>query len=111
MAAKNAAFVATLLTLIVIGVSIFLVMLMGMNGYSESDATYGLATYAILAFCVTVLVSLLSAFSAGKLINKEFNSVLAVLISVVLFSIVGAILKAVCCIIGIGISEFVRVNF
>lgn len=108
---KIAASVITLLTCVVIGVSVFFVMLMGMNGYSESDSTYGLGTYIVLASLVSLLMALLAAFVTGKLIKKEYNSLVAVLISVTVFSLIGAVSKGVCCLIGIGVSEFVRVNF
>lgn len=111
MAAKITAFVITLFTTIVIGVAVFFVMLMGMNGYSESDATYGLVTYGVLAFGVSLLMATHAALATGRLIKREFNPIIAALISILVFSIIGAVLKAVCCIIGIGISEFVRVNF
>jgi hypothetical protein len=111
MVPKIAAFVITFLTCVVIGVAVFLVMLMGMNGYHESDATYGLATYGLLGFGISILMALLAALATGKLIKRDFNSLLAVFISIVVFSIIGGVLKGVCCIIGIGVSEFVRVNF
>jgi hypothetical protein len=42
MPAKTLTALVTLLINIVIGVGIFFFMLLAMNGYSESDATYGL---------------------------------------------------------------------
>jgi hypothetical protein len=49
MAAKIIAFIVTLLLNIAIGVVVFFMMLMGMNGFSESDANYGFVTYIVLA--------------------------------------------------------------
>ncbi len=111
MAVKIAAFVLTLLINIGIGFALFFVMLVAMNGYSESDATYGLVSFAILGIIVSFLMATLAAFAAGKLIKRELNPILSVLIAVIVFSLFGAFLKVVCSIIGVGISEFVRVNF
>nr|MBA3352879.1 hypothetical protein [Blastocatellia bacterium] len=60
MAIKITAFLLTLLINIAVGVAVFLFMLLAMNGYSESDATYGLGAYIVLAVIVTLLMSTLA---------------------------------------------------
>jgi hypothetical protein len=111
MAAKIAAFFITFLINIAIGVVIFFFMLIAMNGFSESDAEKGLIAYAILAFFVSILMSISAVLLAGYLLKKGFSGVVATLIAVPIFSLVGGALKVVCSIIGIAIAEYVRVNY
>ena len=111
MAAKIIAALLTLLINVAAGVAVFFVMLLAMNGYNESDAAYGLGAYIVLAVAVTILMTAGAFLTAGYLIRKTFGSVAAVLIAVLVFSVFGAVLKAVCGLIGVGIAEFVRVNY
>ncbi len=106
-----AAFILTFLINIVAGVCIFVLLLVAMNGYTESDATYGLAVYGVFAVFVTITMSLLAALVAKRFRKREFRAISAVLIAVVVFSLIGIFLKGICSIIGVGVAEFVRVNF
>ena len=106
-----AAFILTFLVNIAAGICIFILLLVAMNGYSESDAMYGLGVYGVLAFLVTLTMSLLAALVAERLRNREFRAISAVLIAAVVFSLLGIFLKGICSIIGVGVAEFVRVNF
>lgn len=107
---KIVAFIITFLINIVAGVVVFFLMLLAMNGYSESDASYGLGAYAVLAVIVTLLMSIGAAFVAHVLLKRKFTGLVSVLIAVPIFSVVGAGLKIVCSIIGVMIAEYVRVN-
>ena len=49
MAAKIAALLITLVVLISVGVAMLVGMVLAMNGYSESDATWGFGVYIVLA--------------------------------------------------------------
>jgi hypothetical protein len=111
MGSKIAAFLITLIVNIAIGVAVFFFMLLAMNGYSESDASYGLVTYVVLALIVSLLMSTGAAFIAHILLKRKFSGLVSVLIAVAIFSVVGAVLKIVCSIIGVAIAEFVRVNY
>jgi hypothetical protein len=111
MGSKIAAFLITLIINIAIGVGVFFFMLLAMNGYSESEASYGLVTYVVLALLVSLLMSTGAAFVAHMLLNRKFTSLVSVLIAVPIFSVVGAVLKIVCSIIGVAIAEYVRVNY
>jgi hypothetical protein len=104
------AFILTFVVNITAGVLIFFVMLVAMNGYSESDATYGFGMYIVCAVLVTFLMGLLAAMLTVRLMKREFGPVSAVLIAAVVFSVTGIVLKIVCSIIGVGVAEFVRVN-
>ncbi len=111
MAAKITAFLITLIANIAAGVVIFLLMLVVMNGFSESDATWGLGAFVVLAFIVAVLMALGAFFLAGFFIRKQYSSIAAAILPILIFSIVGAGLEIVAGGVGVGIAEFVRVNF
>lgn len=111
MSAKIAAFVITFLILLAAGVAIFFAMLVAMNGYSESDATYGFAAYIVLAFAVSLAMALQAFLTAGALLKRGKGGPASAVIAILIFSAVGVVLKLACCIIGVGIAEFARVNF
>jgi hypothetical protein len=111
VATKLAAFLITLFINIAIGVVVFFFLLIAMNGYSESDATYGLGAYVGLALIVSLLMSSAAAFTSHILTKREFRPAIAAVTSIGVFSVVGAGLKVVCSIIGVAIAEFVRVNY
>lgn len=111
MTAKIVAFVITLLVNIAAGVIVFFFMLLAMNGFSESDATYGLVAYIALAVLVSFLMATLAVFAVRALIKREFSGAVSGLIAVPIFSIVGVGLKIVCSVVGVLIAEFVRTNY
>lgn len=96
---------------IMLGIAIGFFLLVAMNGYSESDAQYGLTVYVILAIIVTLLMAGSAFVITKKLFENQWHGVLAALVSVTAATIFGAILKMICSIIGIAVSEVVRVNF
>lgn len=108
---KIVAFILTFLINIVAGVVVFFLMLLAMNGYSESDASYGLGAYIVLAIIVTLLMSTGAAFVAHVLLKRKYTSLVSVLIAVPIFSVIGVGLKIVCSVIGVAIAEYVRVNY
>jgi hypothetical protein len=111
MAAKIAALVITLLINIGIGVAVFVFMLVAMNGFSESDAEWGLGVYIVLALIVSVAMGTLAFFGVGFLMKKGLNGAVAALIAVPVFSVIGGVVKVVCGFIGIAVADYVRVNY
>ncbi len=111
MAILITAFFTTLVINIAAGVAIFFFMLLAMNGFSESDANYGLGAYIGLAVIVTLLMSSGAALLVHVLIKRKFRPTVAALIAVPIFSVIGVGLKLVCIIIGIFIADYVRVNY
>jgi hypothetical protein len=111
MTTKIASFFITLVINVAFGAVIFFFMLIAMNGFSESDATYGLGTYIALAFAVSLLMSGSAVFVVHALTGRGFKAITAVLIAVPIFSLLGAALKIVCSIIGVSVAEYVRVNY
>jgi hypothetical protein len=111
MAPKIIACLLTLAANVVVGILVFLVMLITMNGYSENDAMFGIVTYVVLAVLVTILMSVSAILLVRNLQKREFSGVAAALIAVLVFSASGAVLKVVCGVIGVGVTEFLRVNY
>jgi uncharacterized membrane protein YhaH (DUF805 family) len=111
MAAKINAFLITFLVNIAVGIAIFFGMLLAMNGYSETDAQWGIIAYVLLAIIVTLSMSAGAALLVHLLRKRQFGGVASVLIAAPIFSIAGSALKLVCSIIGVGIAEFARLNY
>jgi hypothetical protein len=111
MPAKILAAIITFLINVAVGVVIFFFMLLAMNGFSESDATYGLGAYIVLALIVSLSMSALAAFSVHVLMKRAFRGWTAALIAVSVLSVVGAVLKVCCSLIGVLIAEYVRKQY
>jgi len=111
VAAKIIAFLITLLLNIAAGVVILFMMLVAMNGYSGSDAEWGLGAYIILATLVSLIAAGLAAWSVHILTNRQFSAAVSALIAIPFCSLAGIILQIISSLIGIGISEYVRVNY
>mgnify|MGYP003594548966 CR=1 FL=1 len=111
MTSKIVAFILTLTLSLAAGTVVLLFLLIAMNGYSESDAMWGLGVYALLAFAVSVLMGFGAFLATGSLQKRQYGAFPSVLISVILFTVIGSIADGVCALIGVGVAEFVRVNF
>ncbi len=111
MAARIVTFLLTFIAHVAVGVMILAVMVMAMNGYSESDAMWGLGTYVVLAFLISLVMSIGAAFFVNRLKKRRFNTVVAVLITVAAFAIVGTALNVISGFIGVIAAQIVRVNF
>ncbi len=96
---------------IAIGVVVFAGIIIAMNGYGESDATWGIGVFLLLASAVTILMSIGAFIVARMLTKKQFGAVSSTIIATLIFSVLGGGLKVVCSLIGVGIAEFVRVKF
>ena len=108
---KLTAFFVTLVVNFAIGVAVFFFLLIAMNGYSESDATYGLVVYGALAFVVSLLMAGSALVTVHLLMKRKFSGSSALFIAVPIFSVVGAVLKLVCSGVGVAVAEYVRVNY
>ncbi len=111
MAPKIIAAIITFIIDIAVGVIVLATMLIAMNGYSESDASWGLGAFVILAFVVALIMGIGAFLLAGLLTKKQYSGIGAAIIPILVFSIVGAGLEVVAGGIGVAIAEFVRVNF
>lgn len=111
MAAKLASSIITFILCIAFGVVVLATMLIAMNGYSESDSTWGLGAFVLLAFAASFLMAVGAYFTTGKMQKKKYKPVVSSITSILIFSIVGLKLEIVSSLIGIGIAEFVRANY
>lgn len=111
MAAKIIAALVTFVLNIAVGVVVLATMIIAMNGYSESDATWGLGAFIVLAFVVALLMGLGTFLFAGFLTKKQYSAVAAAIIPILVFSVVGTGLEVVAGGVGVGVAELVRVNF
>jgi len=111
MAPKIIACLLTLAANVVVGMVIFFMLLITMNGYGEDDAMFGIVTYVVLAVLVTILMSVSAILLVRNLQKRKFSGVAAALIAVLVFSVSGAVLKVLCGVIGVGVAEFLRVNY
>ncbi len=87
---KIASFLITLLGNILIGAILLFFLLLALNGFSEKQATPAIILYVIWALIFSILAASLSVWTLIFLVNKKsFNSLLAGLISVGVFTIIG----------------------
>lgn len=111
MTAKIVAAIFTCVLNLAVGVVVFSILVISLNGFSARAGQAALIAYIVLAVVVTIVMSLGAFLSTGYLIKRKFSGAVAALIAVPVFSIVGSVLKVVCVFIAILIAEFVRVNF
>jgi len=108
MTSKTVAVAITLVANAVTSVVVLAVMLITLNGYSESDATYGMATWLICVLVCT-LVTCAVAFSAVQaLLKRKITAVKAVFIVSACTSIAAVLLNITCGFIGIAVAELMR---
>lgn len=111
MAAKIISALVTLLINIAADAVIFFMMLIAMNGFSGSDAEYGLITYVVLAVLISIAMSIGAFLFVNLLLKKQYSSTPSVLIAIPFFVIAGVVLKIISCLISIGVADYIRVNY
>src|SRR5688572_16844198 len=111
MASKIIATFAALIINAAAAVVIFFFMLLAMNGFHESDATWGLGAFIGLAILITLVMSIASVVIVHLLVKKRFSSAIAAIISILLCSVVGVVAQVISSIVGIMIADFVRRNY
>ena len=103
--------VAVLISNIAAGVVILFMLLIAMNGYSESDSAWGDGAYILLALIVALVMGVGALFFVSFLIKRQLTPAVSLLIAIPVFSIVGIMIETVCSLIGVGVAEFVRLQF
>lgn len=111
MAAKIISALITLILLLALAVVVFAFMIIIMNGFSESDAKWGIYGYLGLSVLITALMSAGAAVLAGRLMRKEMATALVIFISSAVFTVIGAMLMCVSGFVGVMIADIVRRNF
>lgn len=110
MGAKIAVFILTTAVCLAAAVVLFFGMILTMNGYSESDAIWGMGVYAALAVLTAILAGGGAVVTRERL-SERFSSFLSLLIAVLVCSIAGIIIEIICSIVSILVAELVRANF
>ena len=110
MAAKTITFLSIFGINIAVGVAIIFLLMLGLNGFSERDANYAFAIFISGGLVVSFLTATAGIFLVRLLTGKQWNAVLAVLVSVVAFVALGFVLKVVIFFIAIFVADFVRTS-
>ena len=110
MAAKIITFLAISGVNLAISVFLLFFLMLGLNGFSERDANYAFLFFIIGAFVVAVLSGILGIVLLNILINKNFRSVSASIITIFSFSIIGAVINIALSFGGLIIGEIVRTS-
>jgi hypothetical protein len=108
MAAKIITFLLILGINLAVGVGFIFTLMLGLNGFSERDANYAFGVFIAGGLLISLLTATAGLFLVRFLTGKQWNQVLAVLLSVVAFVALGFVLKVVVFFIAIFVADFVR---
>lgn len=87
----------------------FFLLLLGMNGYSEQQATPSLILYIVLGTGSALVLGVVSAWAAKRLVErKSFGGLAASATAVVSFSIIGAVILFASFFAAIAVAEVMR---
>ena len=111
MLPKLISFLLTLFVLLAAATVILFMMLLAMNGFSESEATWGLGGYVVLVLLLTGAMSTGAWLLTGRFIGKQFSPLVSCLISIPIFSLIGIAGDVICSLISVALAEVVRVHF
>jgi len=110
MAAKIITFLLILGINVAIGAGFVFFLLLALNGFSERDANYAFGIFIVGGLLVSVLMAVGGVFLVRFLLKKQWNAVLAGLLSGVGFATLGFVLKIVIFFSGIFTADFVRTS-
>lgn len=102
---KIGAFLLTATANLGIGIVLFFLLIVALNGYSESQATPGLILFIIWILIFSLIMAILSFFMVGYFGKKSMNKFAAMIISVVVFSLAGAVVDFVGMLAAVGLIE------
>ena len=110
MATKAASAILTLLISLGLATIGLFIMMVAMNGYHESDATWGLCAFVVFAIVITAGTASGAFVISGLLLRRGMKPLLSVLLAVPAGSLAACVMLIVAALIGIGIAELVRSN-
>lgn len=93
-----------------IGVFLLFFLMLGLNGFSERDTNYAFLFFIIGALVIAVLAGILGIVLLNFLINKNFRSISASIIAILIFSILGIIINIALWFGGLIIADLVRTS-
>jgi hypothetical protein len=96
---------------IVCCVLLIVVLLIVMNGYSESDAQWGLGGFVLLSIIVAIVTGAAGFILTGVLSGRGFRNITAFAIAALTPIAMSLVLQSACAMIGLLIAEFARTTF
>ena len=93
---KIASFLFTALINIGVGIVLFFMLILGLNGFSEQQAMPGLILFFVWVLATALLTGILSIKAAGFFnVKKSLGAFLSALLAVLIFSATGAAMSFV----------------
>ena len=106
---KIIVFIITTLIQLVAAAVCFFMLLLGLNGYNEKDATPSLVFYIALSLISALGLGAASAYIANRLVEKpSLGSFGASAIAVVIFAIIGLVVLFIGWIAALFLAEAIR---
>jgi uncharacterized membrane protein len=84
----------------------FVLLVLALNGYSESDSTYAFGVYGLFAFLLVFAFACLAGGITHLLLGREFQPKGAAMLAMLISLVIGAIALFICIVIGVGIAEW-----
>jgi uncharacterized membrane protein len=106
MGAKITAFLITLVLMAIFAIVGFVLLVLALNGYSESDSTYAFGAYGIFSFLLVFAFACLAGGITHLLLGREFQPKGAAMLAMLISLIIGAVALFICIVIGVGIAEW-----
>jgi len=105
---KVIVFILTALIQLAVATLGFFMLLLGLNGYNEKDASPSLIMYIVLALASAVGLGLASVYTTKRLSETSLGSFGAAAIAVVSFAVVGGAILIVGWFAALFLAEIVR---
>ena len=106
---KIATFLTTLLANLIIGIVLFFVLIIALNGFSESQATSGIILFVVWEIIFSIVAAGLSVVAANFLIKrKTFSSLVSGLIACLFLILIGAVSSFIGLIASVGLVSALR---
>lgn len=83
--------IVTFVLMLAVGFGLFFFLMIALNGFSERDANPAMIFYGAWMIFFSILFAVVSFFLTKFLTAKSLNAVLAVIISVIATTVIGAV--------------------
>ena len=102
-------FLITAVTQVVVAVSCFFVLLVGLNGYSERQATPSLIFYIVFSLISIIGMSFIAGFAAKYFLDKNWmGKGIASMVGIITSSILGAVVVVGGMFVAFAVAETLR---
>lgn len=110
MAAKFITFLIIGAVNLAVATALLFFLMLALNGFSERDTNYAFLFFIVGAFVITILSGILGIVWLNFLVKRNFKLFSASIISVLIFSILGAAINLALAFGGVIIAELVRTS-